>query len=172
MTTREQLLEKRNILFNKLGGYSQSFESDYETSTTSYLEDLFTEFADNNTSIYYSGQRDFFNENPELCENALLEMYDADSIAEYIRDNGLDGLICHAGALGEYKEIYDELERDRDDILRVMVMDFILDFWENLDSLDFEKLEQAIDRVDAYIFSYVEEAIEDVRDEVLGTEEE
>lgn len=172
MTTREQLLRKRNILFNKLGGYSRDFESDYETSTTSYLEDLFSEFADSNTSVYYSEQRDFYNKNPLLCEQALLEMYDAVSLAEYIRDNGLDDLICRAGALGEYKEIYDELESDRDDILRVMVMDFILDFWENLDSLDFEKLEQAIDRVDAYIFSYVEEAVEDIRDEVLGTEEE
>lgn len=92
------------------------FVSDYELQNINYLDDSFREFADNNTSLYYSEQREYYNEHRNECEDALLEYYDGDFIANKIKKEGIDSLICFCGAIGEYNNIFNELSQNEEDV--------------------------------------------------------
>ena len=96
MEIKENLEQLFNEAYSELSDTSKDFVGEHSADESSYLDDAFREFADSNTSIYYSDQRQYFNEHTEECENSLLESYDSDSIADYIKNNGLDGLICHS----------------------------------------------------------------------------
>ena len=120
------------------------FVSDYslENNENDYLGDLFNEFADNNTSIYYYDQRKFFKEHTTECEDALLELYDGDFIAEKIKKEGLDSLLCFAGAIGEYNSIYNELSQDEENIKKLLVVRYLIknDFFAFPDRESIEEL--------------------------------
>ena len=112
---------------NEVDGYSIDFVNEHSATDNDYIDDDMRDFADNNTSIYYSDQRAYYNEHSSECDDALLELYDADSIAQEIKDNGLDYLICKAGALGEYEAIYRALYDDKENILTLIAINYLLD---------------------------------------------
>lgn len=126
---------KKDILENKFeelknemsDTYALDFANNYGVSDSNYICDAITEFADNNTSIYYSEQREYYNDNPEECERALLELYDPESIADFIKDSGLDSLICKAGALGEYEAISGEIYEELENIILYIIIGYLLD---------------------------------------------
>ena len=133
---KEQLQKMYDEIYNDLNDSSKDFVDDHNADDSVDLYDAFTEFADSRTSIYYSDQRQYYNEHTEECERALLELYDSNSIADYIKKNGLDGLICHAGAVGEYEAIYRELSEDDDKIVQCLMIKYLMDYCEQLSADD------------------------------------
>lgn len=109
---KTQLLESMN-------DYAKDFFDQYISSCGAYISDSMNEYADQNTSIYYYDQRKFYNEHAELCEDALCEYgYTEETLCEALKNHGgtLDGLICFAGAIGEYKFIYDSIAENEKEI--------------------------------------------------------
>lgn len=141
----EQLKEE---LERKVNDYSIDFVNEHDVNDSQYGCDAFTEFADNNTSIYYSDQRDYYYKNSSDCDDALLSMYDADSIAQMIRDRGVDAVVCQAGACGEYDAIYRALSEDEEEIKKLLVVKY---FIENFDGLNLtkERIDRALDEVES-----------------------
>lgn len=106
-----------------------------------YFGDAFHEFADSNTSIYYADQKNYYLVHQEECDNALLELYDAESITELIKDEGVTSLMCKAGALGEYQAIYYELAGAEKEIKQLLALNYLIDnFDEFSDNLTAEKV--------------------------------
>ena len=128
----KQYLEELKTKFeSEINSVSIDFINDHDLSDSQYLCDAFSEFSDSNTSVYYCDQRTYFNEHQEECEDALLELYDSDSLADIIKTRGLDGLICHAGAIGEYESIYHQLNEDENSICILLVINHLLDNFSN-----------------------------------------
>lgn len=155
----EQVREKMK------NSYALDFVNETIATDSAYFSDSFSEFADNNTSIYYSEQREYFNENTSECEDALLELYDSETIADIIKNEGLDSLVCKAGALGEYMAIERELYENEDDIKRALIIDYLLD---NLDCVDIdncncEGLREFIDNLDCVDMSRIDELIDEAK---------
>lgn len=73
----------------------------------SYICDVISEIADNNTSIYYSDIKNFISDNVEYVENAIDEF-------------GWDGCgsdLMKAGQMGEYLKIQDDIYTNLDDVI-------------------------------------------------------
>ena len=164
MELKEHLEQLFNETYSELNESSKDFVGDHSADESSYLSDAFMEFADSNTSIYYSDQRQYFNEHTEECENALLELYDSDSIADYIKKNGLDGLICHAGAVGEYDSIYRELSDNEDEICQCLVIKYIIDNLDTYKECDIELIDEAIEDSTAYRINRIDDLIDNLND--------
>ena len=124
--TKERLEGIKRDLEEGLNSISLDFLRDYDLTSSSYLSDAFTEYADGATSIYYSDQRAYFNEHSTECEDALLELYDKESIANIIKERGLDSLLCLAGACGEYNANYADLSEDEENITKLLVIRWLL----------------------------------------------
>lgn len=97
-----------------LEGYSQDF-IDNAYISSQYLSDAITEFADNNTSIYYADIKDFIANN-------------IDAVTDAINEFGWDGCggdLYKAGQTAEFlaieRTIYDELT----DIIKYIALDFL-----------------------------------------------
>lgn len=125
MENMEQLTKLLNELEKGVDGYCLDFARDYDLNNNEYICDLINEFADNRTSIYYSDQRQFYFDNEDVCNEALIEYgYSLDELfKEY---NSLDSLICRAGQIGEYYSIETELNQNIDDILKIMVIKYAI----------------------------------------------
>ena len=93
-----------------------------------YIDDAVNEYADSNISIYYADQRKFYFDNTELCENALQEYgYTGETLADLLKECGdLDGLICRAGAVGEYASICRDIWDDNEELRQLYAIDEIL----------------------------------------------
>lgn len=130
MNKKELLENIKKELEERTSDYALDFVADYDLKhlSSDYLGDCFHEFADNNTSIYYSDQRKYFEEHSTECEDALLELYDGDFLAEKIKKEGLDSLLCFAGAIGEYDAIYNELANDEENIKKLLVIRYLLKY--------------------------------------------
>ena len=82
----ENLENLRKEIEERLNNYSLDFVVDYSCNSYGYISDAISEFADRNTSIYCGGQRKFYYDNTELCENALIEFgYDLNRTCADIR---------------------------------------------------------------------------------------
>lgn len=89
---REELEALKLQLMDNMSSISKDFAFDYRADCGAWVCDAFTEYADNAISVYTRDQLDYFNENSEECENALLSMYDGDSLADIIKSEGLTAL--------------------------------------------------------------------------------
>lgn len=163
---KNRVIEAREILT----GYSKDFATDYDLATMGdYFGDEAWEFADNNSSIYYYDQRNYFNEHSEECEDALIEIYDGEWLADYIKKNGLDALLCFAGAVGECEAIRCELEDNRIEILTALAFEYLHD-QENINELSIAKLNEIIALIDNLSDEDTYE-VKDGIDELLAKEE-
>ena len=113
------LNEKIQEIKSNLNSISRYFVEDYKNQEIYYIDDEFNSYADNHVSIYYDEQRDYYYNNIDACNGAIREFYInfsefAKSCESDIYD--LDDLICKAGALGEYRELYNALYDDSDEI--------------------------------------------------------
>jgi len=121
------------------------FLGDYGLEDIDYLGDTFHEFSDNNISVYCSDQFKYYEEHPTECEDALLELYDGESIAQKIKDEGLYNLCCFAGVCGQYEKQLQELYTNEAEIKKLLVVRYLLKndiFIFNLEQLT-DLLEQA-----------------------------
>ena len=150
----ENLKELRNELSNNLSDYSLDFINDYSLGSYGYICDAMSEFADNNTSIYYSEQRKFYYDNTELCENALIDYgYDLNQMLK--EGSTLDDLICKAGAIGEYMQIENILNDELEDIIKILIIDYIeanniqcdVEILDNIDTYKLQKFDDIIDYI-------------------------
>lgn len=127
--TQEQknnLQELRDSYLSKINDLSIDFVNDHALSDDSYISDSFTEYADGAVSVYYTDQHNYYVEHSEECESALLELYDPQSIADIIKNEGLYHLNCKAGAIGAYCENERQLYEDEDNILKALIVDYCL----------------------------------------------
>ena len=134
---------------------SCDFVNDYSLTSGCYVSDSITEYADNAISVYLKDQHNYFLENSEECEAALLEYYDSDSIASLIKNEGLYNLCCRAGACGAFmknsNDLYDDIER----IKICLIIDYLLNIDKFLDpeqiheiaACDFDVLDDYADEV-------------------------
>lgn len=127
--TQEQknnLQNLRDDYLTALNSISSDFVDDRALSDSSYISDSFTEYADSAVSIYYTDQHNYYVEHSEECENALLELYDPESLADIIKKEGLYNLTCKAGAVGAYMENERELYEDQEGITKILIIDYCL----------------------------------------------
>lgn len=128
MTEKEKnyLYELRDNYLTALNAISIDFVGERALSDSDYISDSFTEYADSAISIYYKDQHDYYMENTEECERALLELYDPDSIADIIKKQGLYYLDCKAGAVGAFVKNENDLYEDQNGITKILIIDYCL----------------------------------------------
>ena len=127
MTKLQELLNSIKSLEDCIDSYAIDFAREWYNSDISYIEDAFHEFADQNTSIYYEEQRQYYYEHDVECEEAMIEYgYDFNDL---VKEIGLNGLIAKAGAIGQYKAIYDELSYYEEEI------ELLMDLYRQYDAI-------------------------------------
>lgn len=107
--------DSTNTARENLNGYSQDFITDHDADSSQYICDAISEFADSNTSIYYSSILEFIKHNPDAVNDAINEF-------------GWDGCgrdIYKAGQLAEFSSIQHEIYGDLEDIIKYIALDFI-----------------------------------------------
>ena len=123
----EKLQEEIKDLKEQLNERQQDFAEQYDLLDTDYLSDDIMEYADQNTSIYYSDQKEYFEQDTQRATEALKELgYTLDQFDD------LEEAICKAGACAEYLDIEEELyEENRLEELQELMQE--LDELENED---------------------------------------
>lgn len=100
----KELEEEIKNLKEQLNETQRDFAMQYNLLDTEYLSDDIMEYADQNTSVYYSDQRAYFEKDTQRATEALKELgYTLDQFDD------LDDAICKAGACAEYLDIEEEL---------------------------------------------------------------
>lgn len=163
MTRAEALKSYKKELEEKMNSYSFDFANDYYIESDNYLSDLVNEFADNCISVYCYDQKQYYLEHPEECENALLELYDGDSLADIVKNEGLDALICKAGVCGEFNAITGELYEDKKSIIKVMLINHILENEELFKDIEINDLISIVDDSDTEDFDQLSDYEEYLR---------
>lgn len=155
---------KKNELINYLHeelenikkGFGDSYPLDFINEVDNdcrYIGDAFNEFADSHTSVYYNEQREYYYNNESECMEALNEYgYNLEDMA---RDGmTLDDMICKAGAIGEYRAIYNDLAEEEGKIKQALAIQFLLDDFE------IEKQELTVEQYQE-IYEYIFASAED-----------
>ncbi len=145
--TKKQIIKKieasMNEITEKINDYSIDFLDDYAGLEVRYLRDLIDEFADNNISVYYSDQRKYYNDHYKECNDALLNYgYDLNELLKECGD--LDGIICRAGAIGEYDAIYTQLIEDEKAIIEYLRLYNLLQI---INELSIKKIEKYFENI-------------------------
>lgn len=145
-TVLELIAKTKADIIENLNPISRDFVNDNSLEQIDYLSDSFHEEADNKTSIYYASQEEYFYSHPQACENALLELYDSESLADIIKHEGLDGLICKAGACGEYQANTNELYENEDEIKEALTLKYLEEHAEDFEGLKEGDLEELLNQ--------------------------
>ena len=152
--TQEQktILEQMRVeAYALLNDISKDFVNDRALSDSDYVSDSFTEYADSAISIYYTDQYNYYVDHSADCEDALLEFYDKDSLAEMIKKEGLYNLCCKAGVCGAFRVNETQLYDDLANIKVCLIIDFLLNINEYLKPSDIEEIADLdLDRWDDY----------------------
>lgn len=150
----ENLKALRNNL--NLGDYGEDFIMDY--SESNYYSDAISEFADSNTSIYYSDIMKFISEHP----------YDVDDAIKEFGWDGCGGELYKAGQMAEYRLIQNNIYECYEDILLAITYDYLINIGhEEIDDSILEDIESQIDsNIDRY------DVIVDICNDALEEEEE
>lgn len=107
--------DSTNTTRENLNDYSQDFITDHDADSSQYICDAINEFADNNTSIYYSSIKEY------ICNNF-------DAVEEAINEFGWDGCggdLYKAGQMAEYMSIEREISEELEDVIKYITLDFI-----------------------------------------------
>ena len=126
MGNMEEIKNLKKEIESNLGDYALEFVEERNATDNDYISDAISEFADNNASVYYSDQRKFYYNNTDLCENTLIEY--GYSLDDMIKEGySLDDIICKAGAIGECSSIEHEIYSEIDNILKLLLINYIID---------------------------------------------
>lgn len=167
MTKQDLILNKMRELRDTMYAPSYDFVKQYQAEDINYLSGLFHDYADENVSIYYDEQRDFYYKNIDICNDAIKEFYG--SFSEFVKAyeseiRDLDDLICKAGAIGEFYRNYNELCEDEEDIIRYYILENVLEFD---DYFTFEEIEKIIFDLEYFSdydnYNYIND-VEELRD--------
>lgn len=169
--------DSTNTARENLNGYSIDFITDSDADSSQYICDAISEFADSNTSIYYSSIMDFIKDNPDAV---------SDAINEFGWD-GCGGDLYKAGQMAEYMSIEREINEELEDIIKYITLDFIDStdeaddeaerIWESLDDdKQNELLTDFLDNLEMLDnnsrFDEITDLYHDFIQAVLDTEEE
>lgn len=150
----------------QLSESAQDFINEYGASDSGYICDLITEFADSNTSIYYTDIKNFIVNNFNAVTNAINKF-------------GWDGCgsdLYKAGQTAEYLTIERAVYDDLTDIVKHLAIEYITNVYSGLEVADSEQLSdllkeltrdlEAIDNNDYIdiIADYCNEFIEKVKE--------
>jgi hypothetical protein len=130
---KNELINYLNEELNNIKkGFGDSYANDFIEEVDNncrYLGDAMNEFADSHTSVYFSEQREYYYNNENECMDALNEYgYNLEDMAH--EGMTLDDMICKAGAIGEYKAIYEEIAGEEGKIRQALAIKFLLDDFE------------------------------------------
>lgn len=111
----KELKEEIEELESRLNDRGLEFYNDYDITSINYLSDAFHEYADNNTSIYYSDIEEYYKNHIQESSDALKEYGYNLSDFEDLED------AMHKGSqLAEYNEIYNELAKNEEIFLEII----------------------------------------------------
>ena len=124
----EELKKEIEELENQLNERGQAFYNDYDITNAEYLGDLFHEYADYNTSIYYSDIEEYYKNHIQESSDALKEygytLNDFEDLEEAM----------HKGSqLAEYSEIYNEVAENES------IFEELIEKFEELEELENEE---------------------------------
>lgn len=143
----EKIKELKEETYERMSDNAKDFVDDYDYHFDSihHISDDFTEFADSHTSIYYEDQRNYYRNNTDECMNALRDFgFTLEDMAKEGLD--LDDMICKAGAVGEFREIENELYQDEDEIKEYILLTKLIDFMDDHKDIiiDDDKLDEML----------------------------
>ena len=126
----EELKKEIEELENQLNERGKELYNDYNIAKAKYLSDLFHEYADSNTSIYYSDIEEYYRahiwESTEALKEFGYTLNDFHDLEEAM----------HKGAqLAEYNEIYSELVENES------IFEELIEKFEELEELEKEEEE-------------------------------
>ena len=124
----EELKKEIEELESQLNERGKEFYSDYDIKSIEYLGDAFHEFADSNTSIYYSDIEEYYKGHIQESSDALKEFgYNLSDFSD------LDEAMHKGAQLAEYNEIYSELAENEE------IFEQIKELMEELEELESEE---------------------------------
>lgn len=163
---KDFLEETKKELEEHMNDISLDFVSDYDIESDNYLSDLFSEMSDNDISVYYADQEKYFNEHTRECEDTLLNYYNSDDLADYIKKNGLEMLICHAGVCGWYESNYSQLSEDEENIKKLLIIRYLLN--KDIYTLSLEKIEALLDEAENTNIDRISELLDMVQNYIFN----
>ena len=121
----EELRKEIEELENQLNERGKDFYNDYDITSTKYLGDLFHEFADYNTSIYYSDIEEYYKNHITESSEALKEYgYNLSDFED------LEEAMHKGSQLAEYSEIYNEVAENES------IFEELIEKFEELEELE------------------------------------
>ena len=160
---KEELKKLMEELKEKMNDISNDFVSNYSLNNRGYICDTMSEFADSETSIYYSEQREFYNSHVELCENALLEFgYNLNDMLK--QGDTLEDIICRSATIGEYYLNERQLSEDEESIILYLACDYAINNDIDISRDEIEELASVFNSNDKW--SYIVDDLEDFRDAI------
>lgn len=114
----------------QLSEHAQDFLNEYGASDNGYICDLVSEFADSNTSIYYTDIKNFIINNFDAVEDAINQF-------------GWEGCgsdLYKAGQTAEYLTIESAIYNDLKAIVKHLAIEYIANVASNLEVADSEQL--------------------------------
>lgn len=123
----KELKEEIEELESRLNERGEEFYNDYDITNIKHLSDAFHEYADNNTSIYYSDIEEYYKSHTTESSNALIEYgYNLSDFSD------LDEAMHKGAQLAEYNEIYNELAENES------IFEELIEKFEELEELENE----------------------------------
>lgn len=135
----ERLEERKEEIKKEINDISIDFASDYDLSASSYLCDLFTEYADSQVSIYYSD---------------LLRWLSGDGdefIERYVAEFGIDEKNFNFWDIvrgGQFLDLQERLFADGKEIIELMTINYLLNNEEEIErEIEERELEEMFDEI-------------------------
>ena len=137
-------MEQINKLYNdhhkNLSDYARDFLGDYANidHNTQYICDAISNFADNNTSIYYCDIKNFIADH-------------IDEVTDAIAEFGWDGCgsdLYKAGQMAEYLSIERDIYNNLDDIVICSACQYLIDNDISLSDEQLEQLKEDLNNID------------------------
>ena len=143
---------------NALSDVSKDYCDCYDITSSSYICDSISEFADSQVDIYYSDRAKWFAENWEKVDDAIAELGKSDNIMQDI-------------ASAQFLEAENELYHDLDEIKQVLALQYLVDEL-GLQELDEELLDDILNEVDNLDNNNRLDDILDIINEKLNNQDE
>lgn len=132
---KEIIINKQVGILKNMNEYAIDFVCDYGASSSEYICDAFTEFADSKTSIYYKDIINYISNNVEAVNDAIAEV-------------GWDGVgkdLYKAGQFAEFREIENQLNEELENIILYLAFEYIINCDFDITIEQIEKIENDIE---------------------------
>lgn len=136
---KEMLEQRKEDLKGGMNDLSVDFSSDYDLNTSSYLCDLFNEYADSQVDIYYKDLIEWLSGGGDEFVERYVEEFGIDE-----KNFDLWGLIRG----GQFLDFQERLFADEKDIIELMVVNYLLNNEEEIErELEESEIEEMIDEI-------------------------